>query len=146
MPAEVRILAAVLNELQEFAAENGVHECCGLLAGRDGTITKALPARNAAANPATSYEIAPEDVFRLIREIREDGLQMMGIYHSHPKGKNEPSARDIELAYYPGAAYFIITPTGVPPEGVSPQADSQRPVRAFSIREGVSTELDICAI
>jgi proteasome lid subunit RPN8/RPN11 len=146
MPAEVRILAAVLIELQKFAAVNIAHECCGLLAGRDGTITKVLPAANAAANPATSYEIAPEDVFRLIREIRESGLQMMGIYHSHPRGKNEPSARDIELAYYPGAAYFIIAPAGVPPEDVSRRAETQSPVRAFSIREGASTELDIRAV
>ena len=133
MPAEARILAAVLNEMQEYAAENTERECCGLLAGSDGTITKALPAPNAAANSATSYEIAPEDVFRLIREIRENGLQMMGIYHSHPKGKNEPSARDIELAYYPGAAYFIITPATMPAEEISQRSDAQRPVRAFAI-------------
>ena len=143
MPAEVRILEAVLNELRKFATEKIGRECCGLLAGSDGTIAKALSAPNAAANPATSYEIAPEDVFRLIREIRESGLQMMGIYHSHPRGKNEPSARDIELAYYPGAAYFIITPK---PEESSSDADMHGSVRAFSIREGVSTELDICAI
>jgi proteasome lid subunit RPN8/RPN11 len=151
MPAEARILAAVLNELQKVAAKNVAHECCGLLAGRDGTITKALSAPNAAANPATSYEIAPEDVFRLIREIRESGLQMMGIYHSHPRGKNEPSARDIELAYYPGAAYFIIAPAGVSPEKGSGEEASthvhrQKPVRAFTIREGISVEMDIRAV
>ncbi len=58
---------------------------------------------------------------------------MMGIYHSHPNGKNEPSSRDIELAYFPDVAYFI----------VSPQPHNERPVRAFSIRANGFTELPI---
>ena len=111
------------------------HEVCGLLAGRDGIITHALPATNAASDPATSYEIAPEELFRLMREIRAAGRELLGIYHSHPNGKNEPSPRDIERAYYPDAAYFI----------VSPLAAAARPVRAFSIRDRRVTELEIQA-
>ena len=45
-----------------------------------------------------------------MREIRAAKLELLGIYHSHPNGKNEPSARDIELAYYPDTAYFILSP------------------------------------
>jgi proteasome lid subunit RPN8/RPN11 len=108
-------------------------ECCGLLAGRDGVISQIFTATNAASDPATNYEIAPKELFRLVREIRAAKLELLGIYHSHPNGKNEPSARDIELAYYPGMAYFIL----------SPLPDAVRPVRAFSIRDGGATELDI---
>jgi len=104
-----------------------------LLAGRDAVITRAFPATNAASNPATSYEIAPEELFRLMREIRGARLELLGIYHSHPNGENAPSPRDIERAYYPDAAYFI----------VSPLPDAARPVRAFSIRGGRATELEI---
>lgn len=68
-----------------------------------------------------------------MREMRADGLELLGIYHSHPNGKNEPSPRDIELAYYPDAAYFII----------SPLVGAARPVRAFSILDGHVTELEI---
>ncbi len=108
-------------------------ECCGLLAGRDGAITKIFPATNAAANPATSYEISPKETFSLMREMRAEGMEMLGIYHSHPNGKNEPSPRDIDQAYYSEAAYFIL----------SPREDAERPVRAFSIRDGRVTELEI---
>ena len=111
-------------------------ECCGLLAGRDGTITRVFAATNAASEPAKNYEIAPQDLFRLMREIRAAKLELLGIYHSHPNGKNEPSARDVELAYYPDTAYFIL----------SPLADALRPVRAFLIREGRATELQIVII
>jgi proteasome lid subunit RPN8/RPN11 len=108
-------------------------ECCGLLAGRGGVITHAFPAMNVAAAPATGYEIDPRETVRMMREFRERQLEFLGIYHSHPNGKNEPSARDIELAYYSEATYFI----------VSPLADAPKPVRAFSIRDGRVTELEI---
>ncbi len=104
-----------------------------MLAGSDGLITRAFPAANAARNPATEYEIAPKELFHLTREIRAAGLQLLGIYHSHPNGKNEPSPRDIAQAYYPDIAYFII----------SPLADAVKPVRAFSICDGRVTELQI---
>ena len=112
--------------------EPGV-ECCGLLAGRDREITRIFPATNAAENPATSYEIAPKEVFARMRETRAGGIEMLGIYHSHPNGKNEPSPRDIGQAYYSEAAYFIVSPRG----------DAEKPVRAFSIRDGQVRELEI---
>lgn len=96
-------------------------------------IAHIFEATNAAQNLATAYEIAPQELFSLVRKIRSAGLELMGIYHSHPNGKNEPSPRDIELAYYPDTSYII----------VSPQPDAPRPVRAFSIRDGRATELDI---
>jgi [CysO sulfur-carrier protein]-S-L-cysteine hydrolase len=133
MPACIRIDSAILWELTSHALQDPWRECCGLLAGRDGAITRALRAKNAAANGATSYEIAPDELFRLTREIRAAGLELLGIYHSHPKGNNEPSPLDIECAYYPDAAYFIILP----------REQSPQPIRAFSIRDGCVTELEI---
>lgn len=108
-------------------------ECCGLLAGRNGAITQIFPAANAAENPATSYEIAPREIFERMREMRAAGIEMLGIYHSHPNGKNEPSPRDIEQAYYFEAAYFI----------VSPRENAKCAVRAFSIRDGRVDEIEI---
>ena len=106
--------------------------------GTDGVIARIFAATNAASDPARNYEIAPKELFRLMREIRAAKLELLGIYHSHPNGKNEPSARDIELAYYPGTAYFILSP--LPP---SPGDSESRPVRAFSILDGRTTELEI---
>ena len=132
MHTAIRIKRCVLGNVSEHAAREPEHECCGLLAGRDGVITLAMAARNAAADPAKNYEIAPEELFRLMREMRVAALRLMGIYHSHPKSNNEPSPLDIELACYPEVAYFIL----------SPQSKSA-PVRAFSILEGCVNELEI---
>ncbi len=108
-------------------------ECCGLLAGRDDMITAIFRAANAAENPATSYEIAPRDLFRIMREIHAAGLELLGIYHSHPNTDNSPSSRDVERAFYSEAAYFIL----------SPLPAALKPVRAFSISDGVASELRV---
>lgn len=132
MSAAVRIRREIFTEILEEARRLPDVECCGLLAGRDGDITQAHPSVNALAS-ATAFEIAPEELFRVMRKMRAAGLQILGIYHSHPKGDNAPSARDIERAYYPDAAYFII----------SPLVGAPQPVRAFSIASGQFTELEI---
>jgi len=124
-----RLVEAVIGHARRESAA----ECCGLLAGRDDVITHVFPAVNVAADPAKGYEIAPRQIVDMMREFRERKLEFLGIYHSHPNGKNEPSARDIELAYYSEAIYFI----------VSPMTDAPKPVRAFSIRDGRVMELEI---
>ena len=131
MARSIHIAEQVAAQLVEQVRRSPARECCGLLAGRDGTVTRSFPAVNAASDPAISYDIAPEELFRLMREMRAAGLELLGIYHSHPNGQNEPSPSDVERAYYPDAAYFII----------SPREDAAQPVRAFSIRDGRVAEL-----
>ena len=133
MGAGVAVRSEVLPFLLECARHDPRRECCGLLAGGGDVITRALSASNAALDPATGYEIAPKELFRLMREIRAAGLELLGIYHSHPKSENAPSVRDVELAYYPDAAYFII----------SPLPDAARPLRAFRIHDAHVVELEI---
>jgi [CysO sulfur-carrier protein]-S-L-cysteine hydrolase len=136
MPDATQIRGETLTALLEEARQEPMKECCGLVAGRGGVITRALPAINAAEDTTTAYEIAPEELFRLMREIRAVGLELLGIYHSHPAGENQPSSHDIVRAYYPAVAYFIL----------SPRSDAPQPVRAFTIRGGQVTEFEILVV
>ena len=126
----VVVLPAVMPELLAEARREPDFECCGLLAGRNGVISTVLPARNALQS-ATAYEIAPADLFVLFRRMRAERADHLGIYHSHPRGDNAPSPLDIERAFYPAVAYFILSPRG----------DDARAVRAFRIVEGQVREL-----
>jgi proteasome lid subunit RPN8/RPN11 len=132
MAGNIRIRAEILEEMIRHARREPQTECCGLLAGSDGVITRIFPVSNSLAS-ATAYEIAPMDLFQLFRRLREEGLEHLGHYHSHLHSENFPSARDIAQAYYPDQAYFII----------SAQVDAPRPVRAFSICDGNVQELKI---
>ncbi|HKO05763.1 MAG TPA: M67 family metallopeptidase [Candidatus Acidoferrales bacterium] len=135
MSPPFRITRASLHAMQAHARREGGLECCGLLAGRGGVITTVFPAKNALAS-ATAYEIAPKELFELFQRMRRLGLEHLGIYHSHPAGDNAPSSRDIERAYYPDAAYVIL----------SPLPGAAKPVRAFSMWEERVEELAIEAV
>jgi [CysO sulfur-carrier protein]-S-L-cysteine hydrolase len=129
------VVASAFERLLAEARREPEVECCGLLAGHDGVITTVFPARNFLAS-ASAYEIEPSELFALFRRMRVEGLDHLGIYHSHPRGDNRPSPRDIERAFYPDAAYFILTP----------QAGVERPVRAFHIANAQARELTIRAV
>jgi proteasome lid subunit RPN8/RPN11 len=129
----VRVTQAALNAMIAEARLDPSIECCGFLAGSENQITAVLPAPNVHAAPSIAYEIAPEQLFQLFREIRAQGHDLLGIYHSHPSGENAPSPADIERAYYPDAAYFI----------TSPHLNAKNPVRAFHIRNARAEELTI---
>jgi len=135
MSEVVRIKKEVVEQMLAEARRIPGLECCGLLAGRDGIITTLLPVANALGSP-TAYQIAPRELFRVFRAMREAGLDHLGIYHSHPTTANAPSPRDIELAFYPEAAYFIL----------SPQPDARRPVRAYRMQNGHAAELVVTEV
>ena len=131
----VRIELGIFDRLLAEARANPNVECCGLLAGRNGVISAVLPAKNALQS-ARAYEIDPQELFTLFRRMRTEALEHLGIYHSHPQGENSPSSIDLERAFYPEAAYLII----------SPHAAAPRPIRAFTISEGQARELQILRI
>src|SRR5690242_1238915 len=112
MKRAVRSRRRVYGQLLEHARRQPHRECCGILAGQDGLITQAFPAHNVAADPVRNYEIAAKEIVRLMVEFRERRLEFLGMYHSHPNwlDTNEPSPKDIALAYYSEAIYFIVTP------------------------------------
>lgn len=133
MAKRVRIRQAVLTSLLAQARKSPDVEICGLLSGRDGEIIEIFPAANASQKPETSFEIGPRELFQSMRTLRRGKLELMGIYHSHPQTANEPSPTDISMAFYPDVAYFI----------ASPREDAEKPIRAFTIRDGAARELQI---
>ena len=132
MAGAVRTRREAVQQMLSAARAAGPQECCGLLGGRDAVISAAFPAPNALAS-TTAFAISPEELFRIFRAMRDAGLEHLGIYHSHAASENVPSPRDISRAFYPDAAYFI----------VSPAAQAKSAVRAFRIRDGLATELQI---
>jgi proteasome lid subunit RPN8/RPN11 len=136
VPHSIQIQSAVLREMIEHARVDPRLECCGLLAGRENQITHIYPAENVAINPSTSYEVSAKEIVNLTRQIREDGLELLGIYHSHPNATEVPSETDVAAAGYPGVAYFIVA-----------HASAGQPrVRAFSIRDDQVSELNLLAV
>ena len=75
-------------------------EACGLLAGRNGRAELAIGVPNAAKSPVR-FLMEPRAQWKAFNKIEHLELELLGIYHSHPKGPPQPSATDIEEASYP---------------------------------------------
>ena len=97
------------------------HECCGLMLGRledDGrkTVLDLLPISNEREADArhNRYLIGPTEMLRGERHARTVGLDIVGIYHSHPDVPSVPSQFDLDHAW-PTYSYVIITSTARAP-------------------------------
>jgi proteasome lid subunit RPN8/RPN11 len=136
MSGMITLLRAHVEEMYAHARAAAPLECCGLIGGAGETwrAENVYRLRNAAADPRIAYEAAPEELFAAQRSMRERGEQLLAIYHSHPRSRDPvPSERDVRLAYYPAAIYFII---GLSEEGAM--------LRAFRLleREGRWEEVE----
>jgi proteasome lid subunit RPN8/RPN11 len=65
------------------------NECCGAMLGRirgaDKVVTEVIPLENAfAGEQGARYELRIEDLMQAERSARAKGLDMIGIFHSHP--------------------------------------------------------------
>ena len=72
------------------------------------TIDEAAPTRNASTQP-TTYLVEPEDHFRVLRDARRRGLDIVGAYHSHAITQPVPSETDRAEAH-PHFLYLIASP------------------------------------
>jgi proteasome lid subunit RPN8/RPN11 len=90
-------------------------ECCGLLIGSPALIERAHRARNLDASP-TRFLIDPRDHFAAIHAARAIGLDIVGVYHSHPATSATPSPADVSEATYSQYVYVIVSPRIDPAE------------------------------
>jgi proteasome lid subunit RPN8/RPN11 len=124
-----------LSEMISHARDEAPREACGLLAGRSGRVLRIYRIRNADRSP-TSYRFDRDQQFRAFKDIENRGLELLGIYHSHPSSSASPSDQDMEQAYDPDVSYILIS-----------LADpDQAQVRAFRIAAEGVTEEDLVVI
>ncbi|MFQ5994448.1 MAG: Mov34/MPN/PAD-1 family protein [Acidiferrobacterales bacterium] len=101
--------------LERWVREGYPLESCGVLVGRqDGTrveVERAIQARNLNRKRAHDrYELDPKDFLLADEKARDDGLEIVGIWHSHPDHPARPSETD-RVAAWAGWSYVIISVT-----------------------------------
>jgi len=109
-------------------------ECCGMLVGSGASIDKAVRARNIAARP-TRFLIDPKDHIDARRAARDDGREVLGFYHSHPRSPAWPSPTDVSEAAYPDSVHLIVSLEGGAAEA-----------RLFRIAHGSAIELPLVSV
>lgn len=119
----IRIPKTIYEAIIEHARREAPLECCGILAGKDGTVQRAFELRNEERSPVR-YSISPADQLRVFEEMGRESQEMIGIYHSHTHTISFPSETDVRLAFYPEVSSIIIS-----------LKEEHPVVKAFRIRE-----------
>jgi proteasome lid subunit RPN8/RPN11 len=84
----IRINSDAWAAMVAHARETYPNECCGAMLGAidgDKTVHVAMRLENAYAGAQRErYELRPQDLLAAEREARGRGMDLIGIYHSHP--------------------------------------------------------------
>jgi proteasome lid subunit RPN8/RPN11 len=123
----------LFEKMKNHAVKESPNESCGIIAGTGEIAQKIYEMANTSQNPQTCYFMAPKEQLKIFKEMRKEGLELLGIYHSHINLPAYPSKRDVDLANYPDAFYVII------------RVDEKevKEIRAFKIMEGKIEEAEI---
>ena len=120
---DLSIPQQIIDGMIAHARELDPYECCGILAGKNGTVTEIYRITNIVAldgaeklssfdpakaahlerlSPAERAEIAfvmdMQDFSAAKKDIRNKELDLQVVYHSHPHDPARPSVTDIKIA------------------------------------------------
>ena len=87
-------------------------EACGLIAGTETDGVKHVEAVYLLENSDHSSEhftISPQDQLKAVKDMRTNGWQPLGNWHSHPESPSRPSEEDKRLFFDSKARYLILS-------------------------------------
>jgi proteasome lid subunit RPN8/RPN11 len=107
----MKVQKQIIARLLSHAKKEDPIEACGYLAGKNGVISLSYELKNVDQS-TEHFSFDPKEQFAAVKDARTKGLEICGVYHSHPASPARPSAEDIKLAYDPNILYFILSLAG----------------------------------
>ncbi len=127
----MKIPTCIVEAIYAQAAQEAPIEACGYLAGENDNVSVHYPMTNIDRS-AEHFSFDPKEQFAVIKQVREEGLDILAVYHSHPETPARPSQEDIRLAYDPTIVYVIAS-----------LAEDRRTIKAFRITNGDVEQEDL---
>ncbi|MBM3708486.1 MAG: M67 family metallopeptidase [Actinobacteria bacterium] len=121
----LKIYQKIVDEIYRHALKEAPLEACGYLAGKKNIITKNYPMTNIDES-RVHFTFDVNEQFRVIRDVRSNGLEVIAVYHSHPNSPARLSEEDIRLANDPDIYYIVVS-----------AVRSNLDIRSFKIKDGV---------
>jgi proteasome lid subunit RPN8/RPN11 len=121
----LKLSPEIAEKIRQHGAETYPYECCGALLGRDSDAAatgssepaQVAPRREILGlfplvnrrddSPRNRFSVTSDDVRAAEKAAHEQGLDVVGWYHSHPDHPAEPSEFDREHAW-PWYSYIIV--------------------------------------
>lgn len=99
-------------KIVEHAKKNLPEEACGLLGGTkngdEKTVEKVYLLTN-IDHTNEHFSMDPREQLAAVKDMRANGLELLGNWHSHPESPSRPSEEDKRLAYDPTVNYLILS-------------------------------------
>jgi proteasome lid subunit RPN8/RPN11 len=123
--AQLKISSELADKIRAHGAETYPHECCGALLGKDVEVADRQVYREILAlhplvnrrddSPNNRFSVTSQDVLDAEKSARQQGLEVVGWYHSHPDHPARPSQYDRDHAW-PWYSYIIVSVANRIPE------------------------------
>ncbi len=109
----LRISEDLIEQISKLVKQGYPKEVCGVLLGERDIEIKDVkdfhPLANATSeNAANRYKIDPAEYKNIEEQAKQAGLEIIGVYHSHPDAAAKPSAVDSDEAW-PVYSYLIFS-------------------------------------
>jgi [CysO sulfur-carrier protein]-S-L-cysteine hydrolase len=121
---------ALLQEMVAYVDKHVPLEACGVLAGKEARAEKMIGVLNQAQSEVR-FVMDPYEQLHAFDWVESNGLDLVGIFHSHPAGPETVSATDIAEAAY-AVVHVILS-----------RAETRWTARGFWIEEGTATEVTL---
>lgn len=130
MKSQLTLNREQVREITEYLERHAPLEACGLLAGKNDRVEKVLFVQNQAQSPVR-FVMDPYEQLQAFERIDSDGLDLLGIFHSHPAGPETVSPTDIAEA-----AYAVV-------HVICSRKNGEWKLRGFWIEGGNATEVHL---
>lgn len=108
-PAFITLSESQKTELKKLAINSLPSESCAFLLGKESAVREVLPMKN-ADNSRVSFSIPPYEILEAYRLAGSKGLDVIGIFHSHPSSP-APSATDKRFMEINPVVWLIFSTT-----------------------------------
>lgn len=124
----VRLPAQIVAAIASHSEACSPEECCGLIASdNSGEVRFAYPMTN-ADHSSTSFNLDPYESYRVFTHAESMGWSVTAVFHSHPRGPDLLSERDMNETPDSSWTHILMGPGGL---------------KAFRVVDGTAIELEI---
>ena len=106
------ISQAEYEEIRKHGEDTYPYECCGIMLGVIDGDTRTVKSTIRCGNtrddrPQDRFNIDPKELIAAMKRARNEGVDIIGFYHSHPDCPAQASKTDLAEAHYLGNSYVI---------------------------------------
>lgn len=108
----IRLSRDDYNKMLKHCVDGLPNEACGLIAGIKDGDNKEIKKVYLLTNIDESREhfsMDPKEQLKAVKDMRANGYELLGNFHSHPESPSRPSEEDKRLAYDSKVDYMILS-------------------------------------